>query len=248
MPRSRKYRTSLVRRVAATQGAWWGETFSRRSISGLPFAGRVNFALAHDFLGAEVLPVEVLVRAIVGAHRRSVQRNTSEDAASPRPGENLGLHDDIGLGRRGSAHRTRGRGSVSAELDLARHHRLGASFIHDEQHKIGRLAADLKSETAPFEGKHRRSAPWPAEVMSGAARDHSPSVAASDYKCSFLHGWKDDNAFRLVQQIAGNPCVRHAQDFLQYRVRFRQAVIFLLLGNDRNTNEQTHRHQGMFFH
>jgi len=55
-----------------------------------------------------------------------------------------------------ASHRTRGHGSVAAQLYFAFQNRFRAAAIHNQQHEIRCLPADLKSKAAAFE-RHQTS-------------------------------------------------------------------------------------------
>src|ERR1700723_2860056 len=63
--------------------------------------------------------------------------------------------------------------------------------IHDDEDEVGPLTADLKSDADAFESVECRGSPLALVVLTAAAHQHSPSVAAADAKCTFLDGRQD---------------------------------------------------------
>src|ERR1700721_2633371 len=93
---------------------------------------------------------------------------------------------------------------VGAQLHFAAQDRARAALVHDQQHEVSSLPADLKPETAAFERHHRRRAPGTAEVLAAAARHHAPAVTGAHYKGCLQNRRQDDHAIRFVDQILRN--------------------------------------------
>src|ERR1700722_7709203 len=147
-----------------------------------------DFAIPDDFLGCQPSAIELLIRATIGTQCRAFQRDSGKQALVPRIGEDLSIHDDVGGAFRRAALWTCRSRSVRPQLNLARKQRLRAFGIHHKEDEVGRLTADLKSDADAFESVECRGSPLALVVLTAAAHQHSPSVAAADAKCTFLDG------------------------------------------------------------
>src|ERR1039457_3511966 len=171
-------------------------------------------ASAYDFFGGQLFSIKLFVGAAIGAQGRAFQRNSGEQAFVARVGEDLGAHNNIGCAFSGAALGTGGGRGVRSQLHFAVKKTSGAFGIHHQEHKVGGLAAQLKSDADAFERIQGRGSPFAFVVFTAAADHHAPSVAAADPKCSFFHGGQDDQAFGLVQQIL-RKVVGDIQNFFQ---------------------------------
>src|SRR5271165_3064053 len=147
---------------------------------------RADFAATNDVAGAYFPAVQLFVRAAVGTQSRSFQRHAGEQPARTGVGENLRPHGNIGGSSGVAALRSGGSGGIGTQLHLAAHKAFRAFRIHDQQHKVRRLAAELESDVAALQRVHGRRAPMAGEVLAGAAGHNAAAVAAPDPNRQFL--------------------------------------------------------------
>src|SRR5579875_356234 len=101
----------------------------------------------------------------------------------------------IGFGRCGPPHRTASYRGISTQCDFALKQLSGASGIHDNEHNIRRLPANLKPKTSATHGKQGRrtprTIPWPAA-------DQTPApIASADAKGKFDLSRNNSHPYRL---------------------------------------------------
>src|ERR1700683_5118196 len=112
----------------------------------------------------------------------------------------------------GAAFGTGGGRGIRAQFHFAVKQRSCAFRVHDQEYKVGGLAAQLESDTDAFERVQGWGSPLALVVLAAAADHHATSVAAADAKCALFHGGQNDKAFGLVEQILRD-VVGDVQDF-----------------------------------
>src|SRR5262249_54011249 len=142
--------------------------------------------------------------------------------------KNLGAESDVRLGRGVAAHGTSSSGSVAAEFHLAGEDAAGGALAHEEQYKIGGLAAELKTEAAAFEGHHCGSAPRAAHVLSAAAGHDAAAIAGADNEGSLQDRREHDDTIGLVDHALRN-VVRNIHNLFHYPAGIFDALILLRL-------------------
>ena len=78
-----------------------------------------------DVAGTDLLAVEFIVAAVIGAESGAFERDAGEEAARARVGKNFGAQGDIGFGGGCAANWAGGGADVTTELDLAAEHAAG---------------------------------------------------------------------------------------------------------------------------
>src|ERR1700693_1085934 len=144
--------------------------------------GHAYFLLAHDVPSAQIPTVEFAIRTVVLAQRGALQRDAGEQTTRTRIGEDLGLHDNVRLGRGGATLGARCRRGVRTELHLAAEDRVCPFGIHHQENEVRSLPPNLETDIDTFEGEHCRRTPRPGELRPRAASDGSPAKAAADSK------------------------------------------------------------------
>src|SRR5580692_4660451 len=133
-----------------------------------------------DILGAHFLTIQIFVCAIVSAESRAVEGDASEETTGTRIRKNFRAHGDISFGGGGASHGSSGCGNVAAEFDLALQNTVCRARRHQEQHEVGRVAAELQAGTAALERHHGRSAPFATKVLALTAGHNAATIAATD--------------------------------------------------------------------
>src|SRR5579863_3887477 len=95
----------------------------------------------NDLGRIDVSAVEGLISLIIGTKRSAIERYTRKQPTSARVSEDLGSHIGIRVRFRRPADWPSGRRYIAAKFDLAMQQTIGTMFIHDQQYKIGSLAA-----------------------------------------------------------------------------------------------------------
>src|ERR1700741_4440993 len=80
---------------------------------------RRNSAFQNDVFRADLLSIERLVGAVVGAKRGAGEGNTGEQAPRAGVGEDFGAKGDVGFSGGIAAYRSGGSGSVSTYFHFA---------------------------------------------------------------------------------------------------------------------------------
>src|SRR5258708_37545028 len=141
------------------------------------------------------------------------------------------------------ADRASGQGSVASQLDLAGENAPRATFIHNEQDKVGGLSTDLKAEAAALKGHHRGGAPRSPEVFTLAARHSATPVASADNESGLYDGGEDNDAICLVEQALWN-VVGNVENLFQDHATISQSVvIFGLVRCVRHLGEEWCNHK-----
>jgi hypothetical protein len=200
----------------------------QRLQKGLGRRRRWDGSLQRDVLRRDLFPVEGLIGAIVGAKRGTRERNTREQSARARIGENFCAEGHIGLGGCVPADWSGGSGSVAADLHFAGENAAGGALAHEEQNEVGGLATELDPEAAAFESHHAGSAPRTAHVWAAATRHDAATVARADDKCSLENRGKDDDAVSFVDD-ALRDVVGDVHDFFHDSAGVFDAILLLRL-------------------
>src|SRR6202042_2150530 len=100
-----------------------------------------------------------------------------------------------------TALRTGGRRGLAAELHLRVEERVHAVRIHDHEHDVSRLGAELEAETPTFERIHGRRAPGAVKRLAGAADHGALAVAAADTDGHLGHRGNHDDALRFIEHF-----------------------------------------------
>src|SRR6516225_7757764 len=160
--------------------------------------------MQHDVLRFDLFAVKTLVRVIVRAERGALQRYAGKQTARTRIRQHFRSQSHVCGGRSRSSHRPCSCRGIGAEFYFAAQDRACATLVHDKQHEVSSLSADLKPETAAFERHHRRRTPGTAKVVAGTAGHDAAAVACTHYKRRLENGRQDDHAIRFVDQILRN--------------------------------------------
>src|SRR5262249_43792604 len=93
-----------------------------------------------------------------------------------------------------------GHRSISSELHFVTHEMFEAIRRHEEQHNIGFLTADLKTEAATGEGNHRGRTERPLPCILLAGNCASPKFSAESER-GFLERWNNGDTFGFPEDI-----------------------------------------------
>src|SRR5262249_38677564 len=144
------------------------------------------------------------VGVAVGAQGRTFQGDSGKQSFVAGVGKDFGAHHNVGGAFGRAPFRTSGRRGVRAQLHLAGEQRAGTLGIHDQQHEIGGLAAELEADADAFQGIEGGRSPFAGIVFATAADHHATTVTAANAKSSLFHGGKNNHALGLVEQVLGN--------------------------------------------
>ena len=103
-----------------------------------------------NFFICYLATIKLLIRPFVRPESCAVQCNAGKQSARARIGQDLRMHLEICVGRRGSAYRPCGHGSICTKSELARQKLINACFVHDKHDYVRFRAADLKTKTPAF--------------------------------------------------------------------------------------------------
>ena len=101
---------------------------------------------------------------------------------------------------------------VAAERDVALQKPAHALVIHEQQHQVDALSADLKTDAPLAQHEERRSTPSAFVPAAGEAL----AVLAAEDERGFLHTGNDRDTLGLGPQIVGNPAVGRNLKLLQH--------------------------------
>src|ERR1700721_120044 len=186
-----------------------------------------HFSTDHDLSRWEFAAIDVLRSIVVWSKRGTLQRNAGKQTACARIAQDFRAH--IGIRIRGSvapygACCPRG---IAAQFHFAAENRIRTSLVHYEQHEVGGLSADLESNAAPFQRKHRWSAPTSSEMFAGAANHSAAAIARSHHEPCLQNGRKYNYALslfpHLLRDIVGN-----IHNLFHHAATFFQPLLFLV--------------------
>ena len=115
--------------------------------------------MQRDFFRIQFLAINSFIAVVVGPERRAFERDAGEKPA----GAGIGKHFRAqGYVRIRSASRPFGPAAAEASapsFHFAVENRARAALVHYQQHEVGCLAAELKTETAALQSHHRGRTP-----------------------------------------------------------------------------------------
>ena len=154
--------------------------------------------------------------------------------------QHFGAKGNVRLRGSAAANGACGDRGITTELHFAAQNGVSAASIHDEEHEVRGFSADLKTNAAALKRHHGRRAPRTVEMLTGAARHHAASVAATDNKGGFQNGWENDDAFCFVDETLRNVVGNIHNFFDDVTSVFNAAGFFFViscgLGGDRQSN------------
>lgn len=96
--------------------------------------------------------------------------------------------------------------------------------IHNEHHQINGLAAKLQAPAAAGEGYRRWRTPTIEAAIRRTTGRHAFAVPAAKADGDINHGWNEDNALRVAQNLGWDSLVGCSHDFLQNTRRIIQTL------------------------
>ena len=126
-------------------------------------------SLEDDALRFDFFPVNAGVGVVVGANGGTSERDSREEAARARIGQDFSAHSDVGFGGSIASNRASGGRRVSAKLHFALEDGMGSAIVHNEKDEVGGLAANLKSDAAALNTHRSRSAPTANSALAAGS-------------------------------------------------------------------------------
>ena len=147
---------------------------------------------------------------LVLTHRNAVQIDARKEAPGARPGEKFSSNGNIGRSLRVTPDGACGCRGVAANLEFAFQQILKTLLVHGDQHEVGALSADLKSERASGQANKDGAAP----AVAGAAGYDTLPVFRAKYKGAFDHAGDYADADCLLCNAVGNGFVGSRHDLV----------------------------------
>src|SRR5262249_7422014 len=142
-------------------------------------------SLENDVSSLDLLFIEHFVGAVVRAHGGTGERDSGEQSARARVGENFGAQRYVGRGFGIASLGAGRRRGIPAELYFAVQDGARSAGIHDQQNEVGGLSAELEADARALKRHHGRSAPGTGKMFARAADHGAAAVAAADDECAF---------------------------------------------------------------
>src|SRR6516225_8417469 len=197
-------------------------------------------SLENDVSGLHLLFIEHFVGAVVRAHGGTGERDSGEQAARARVGENFGAQCYVGRGFGIASLRSGRRRGIPAKLYFAVQDGARAAWIHDQQNEVGGLSAELEADARALKRHHGRSAPGAGEVFARAADHGAAAVAAADDEFAFYDRGVNDDAFRFVDQVLRD-IVGDVHDLFDYQSAILKPLVFFVIGFIVRAERQCHQ-------
>ena len=190
-------------------------------------------ALDHDVLRAVANPVDLLVGVAVGADGGAGQADSREQSARARVAEDLRLQLVVGGCRRFAADGARGHRRVAADLEGVLRQVVDAALVHDHEHDVGGLTANLEADAAA--GERDEGGRRPSRRRLDA--HHALAALRADQQRALHGGGNDHDGLRLLDDRFRHALVGRRQHFLEHARGFDDAVGFDLL-RERDARQQ----------
>src|SRR5580692_3549918 len=199
-----------------------------------------HYSTDHDLPCCQFATINVLGSIVVWSKRGTLERNAGKQTACARIAQDFRAH--IGIRIRGSVapygaccHR-----GIAAQFHFAAENRIRTSLVHYEQHEVGGLSADLESNAAPFQRKHRWSAPTSPEMFAGAANHSAAAIACSHHERCLQYGRKYNYALSLFHHLLRD-IVGNIHNLLHHDATIFEPVLFFVRGIDHHREKhETH--------